>query len=81
MVNQSSPVLITAPSEAFVNTQSAGQAKAVADKIGAQVSQKQQANEIIARQLEIDDCTKPFRSSDMGKIRIRRMQCGQSCGE
>ena len=51
--------------------------EAEADTVEAQVAQKQQANEIIARQLEVYDCSKPFRSSDMGEILIRRMHCGR----
>jgi len=50
--------------------------KAETDKIEAELATKKQANEVLAHQSQLVDCSKPFRTRDIGEIVVRRMRCG-----
>lgn len=56
---------------------SARKQKADADRIEAELVGKQQAAAILARQVELTDCSKRFRARDMGEDFNRRFHCGR----
>jgi hypothetical protein len=51
--------------------------KAEADSVEAQLAQKRQASDVIARQVDLYDCSKPFQAGDWGEQLLRRSQCGR----